>query len=775
MRKRLLFILLAILLVLSALSACRNEESSVTPTEETESVTDKHDPTTAAPTKPSPTETDPPETIPPETDPPETTPPETEPPETVPFETEAIDPDILSFTPENYPKVDGSTSTKPLAKSIQEEFTGEKDVEIKHSKSHQSYLNLIDGLCDMILAVEPSPDEYAYAAEKGVTMHIEKVTNEGFVFFVNKRNPIESLTIQQIQDIYSGKITNWKDVGGLDAEIVAFQRPTNSGSQTGMESLVMKDIPMMEPVKGTVADTMNEIVDVISAFDSGENAIGYSYYYYANTMYLGENVKLIAVEGVKPNNTTIREGDYPFLTAYYAITRQGDMSEETADLLQGILSERGQRAVQRAGYVPVIDVGDYDPEHPEISNERTVSLSDTYSMNPVRVLTKKDTYEGQEYQYAVLSGLSDTALLGKINETLHEEALSSAKKGLERGGEGAAINASYVQTEANFSNVLSVVFRNDIVTKNSLFFEYTSVNLRLDTGEKLRLQDLFKSDTRGKDIFNADFYGEVVFKTAGTKHIGESYEPSVTNYNDAEDRILSLILDYDAGKDFSFYFTPREVILLGQLKSGDTNLNLWFTHCMEEVTIYHRFADAKVSYDGKYPSIEGIPVLTDRDDPYLSTVEKNDDYYLDAALYVIEDWNPADIPEFLRDRVLPLYEDYLNEILEDLQSKAAEGIYCFYNLTAFAQVPVWETAGTHPYVLNASYYYLSWNTKEDLQAAYLRTLKAIRNPHWDDTGGRNHYIFGAVEDLAHTIGHTKGRVWYFDKNGNVVDVQDSGY
>ena len=194
MSKRLLIISLAILLVLSALSACRREEPSIAPTEATESVTDKPEPTTSAPTEPSPTETDPPETIPPETDPPETTPPETEPPETVPFETEAIDPDILSFTPENYPKVDGSTSTKPLAKSIQEEFTGEKDVEIKHSKSHQSYLNLIDGLCDMILAVEPSPDEYAYAAEKGVTMHIEKVTNEGFVFFVNKRNPIESIT-----------------------------------------------------------------------------------------------------------------------------------------------------------------------------------------------------------------------------------------------------------------------------------------------------------------------------------------------------------------------------------------------------------------------------------------------------------------------------------------------------------------------------------------------------------------------------------------------------
>ena len=266
MRKKVQAVFLIILLSLSMLSACTGEEAATSADETTEAVTTQAEPATLAPTAPS--ETTPSETAPPETTPSETAPSETEPP--VP-----VDPDTLMFTPETYPKVDGSTSTKPLAKSIQEEFTGAENVEIKHSKSHQSYLNVIDGLCDMILAVEPSPDEYAYAAEKGVTLDVQKVTNEGFVFFVNKRNPIDSLTLEQIRGIYSGKITNWKDVGGLDAEIVAFQRPRNSGSQTGMESLVMGDIPMMEPVTGTVADTMNEIVDVISAFDSGENAIGY--------------------------------------------------------------------------------------------------------------------------------------------------------------------------------------------------------------------------------------------------------------------------------------------------------------------------------------------------------------------------------------------------------------------------------------------------------------------------------------------------------------------
>ena len=166
MRKKVLAVFLIILLSLSMLSACTGEEAAISADETTEAVTTQAMPATLAPTAA-------PETTPSETKPTETTPSETTPPETVPSETEPpvpVDPDTLMFTEEEYPKVDGSTSTKPLAKSIQEEFTGAENVEIKHSKSHQSYLNVIDGLCDMILAVEPSPDEYAYAAEKGVML-----------------------------------------------------------------------------------------------------------------------------------------------------------------------------------------------------------------------------------------------------------------------------------------------------------------------------------------------------------------------------------------------------------------------------------------------------------------------------------------------------------------------------------------------------------------------------------------------------------------------------
>ena len=258
------------------------------------------------------------------------------------------------FTEEEYPKVDGSTATIPLAEAFEKDFTGLDEVEINHSKTHQAYVNLVDGNADLILVVEPSEDEIEYAEEKNVELQYDKVVNEGFVFFVNADNPVDSLTIEEIQKIYSGEITNWKEVGGIDEEIVAYQRPENSGSQTGMLSLVMDGIEMKEPETETVAESMFDIIDVVSDYDNGKASIGYSYYYYANTMYISENVKMLKVNGVAPSNETIKTEEYPIITAYYAVTRKDETPDSLVTKLRdSMLSTRGQKVAEEAGYVPI--------------------------------------------------------------------------------------------------------------------------------------------------------------------------------------------------------------------------------------------------------------------------------------------------------------------------------------------------------------------------------------------------------------------------------------
>lgn len=213
---------------------------------------------------------------------------------------------------------------------------------------------------DLLVVTEPSEEELKLAEEKDVELEVIPVVKEGFVFYVNSQNPVKSLTLEQVQDIYTGKITNWKEVGGKDSKIKAYQRPENSGSQTGMYSLVMKNKEIMEAPKEDLIETMFEIVNLVSNYDNGEASIGYSYYYYATTMFqtidseVAGNIKLLGIDGVKPNNQTIQDGSYPYNTAYYIVINKADDENSAArKLANEMLSKRGQKVAQEAGYVPV--------------------------------------------------------------------------------------------------------------------------------------------------------------------------------------------------------------------------------------------------------------------------------------------------------------------------------------------------------------------------------------------------------------------------------------
>jgi len=258
------------------------------------------------------------------------------------------------FSKTTYPRIDGSTATLPLAEAFKANFTKIpiNEVEVTHSKTHNAYVNLINGNTDLILVTYPSEDELQLAKDKGIELEIVPIVKEAFVFFVNKENPVENLTLAQVQDIYSGKIKNWKEVGGANAEIRAFQRPENSGSQTGMLKLVMQDKKMMKPTTENIAGGMSDIIDVISDYDNRDTAIGYSYYYYASTMYTSDTMKLLAINGVEPSYDNIKNGLYDIQTAYYAVIRKNEPeNSNTRRLLNEMMSERGQNVAKEAGYV----------------------------------------------------------------------------------------------------------------------------------------------------------------------------------------------------------------------------------------------------------------------------------------------------------------------------------------------------------------------------------------------------------------------------------------
>lgn len=188
---------------------------------------------------------------------------------------------IPDITIDNFPIIDGSDSTDPLRDILMcrilgfdykwerrpftqdpqadikevipeytcsdEEWRHLEDVCLKHSNTHQSYINLIDDKVELVIAARfVSRDERVYADEKGVSLIAEPIAMDALTFMVNPSNPVNNLSISQIQGIYTGEITNWKEVGGDDEEIRPYVRNRNSGSQEKFETMVMNGLTIAE-------------------------------------------------------------------------------------------------------------------------------------------------------------------------------------------------------------------------------------------------------------------------------------------------------------------------------------------------------------------------------------------------------------------------------------------------------------------------------------------------------------------------------------------------
>ena len=267
------------------------------------------------------------------------------------------------FTRENFPRLNGSTAMVPLGQAIASVLLGETREEVadltNFSRTTQSYRQLMNGYADLLISGAPPESIYKEKDELGFEWEISTFAVDGLVFIVNENNPVNSLTTEQIQRIYTGEITNWKEVGGDDVEIVPFQRNEEAGSQTAMKKLVMGDIPMMEAPSEYVSGAMGDLVKVVASYNDSAAAIGYTVYYYAHDMKMADGLKIIAVDGVQPNVDTIRSHEYPFINDSYVVIAAGLSDDAPTKILYNwIMSEEGQKLVAHEGYVSVLNVGD---------------------------------------------------------------------------------------------------------------------------------------------------------------------------------------------------------------------------------------------------------------------------------------------------------------------------------------------------------------------------------------------------------------------------------
>lgn len=267
------------------------------------------------------------------------------------------------FTRENFPRINGSTAMVPLGQAIASVLLGETREEVadltNFSRTTQSYRELMAGRADLLISGAPPEGIYQEKADLGFEWEIDTFAVDGLVFVVNEDNPVNSLTTQQIQKIYTGEIKNWKEVGGDDMEIVPFQRNEEAGSQTAMKKLVMGDLPLMEAPAEYISGAMGDLVKVVATYNDSAAAIGYTVYYYAHDMNMADGLKILAVDGVQPNAQTIRSHEYPFINDSYVVIAAGLADDAPAKILYNwIMSDEGQRLVAHEGYVSALEVGD---------------------------------------------------------------------------------------------------------------------------------------------------------------------------------------------------------------------------------------------------------------------------------------------------------------------------------------------------------------------------------------------------------------------------------
>lgn len=257
---------------------------------------------------------------------------------------------------ENLPRIDGAAALFPVysefVNAVYPNTTKLHDGIFEYNNTPDGYRLLAEKETDIFIGVYPSDEQRAYAEENQTTFEYTPIGTEAFVFFVHKDNPITNLTTEQIKDIYSGKITNWKDVGGKNEKIAAFQRNEGSGSQSMLKRF-MGDTPIMDAPTEMVNDLMAGIIEQVADYKSKTNSIGFSFRYYVEGIIKNPDIKMISIDGAAPTSENIRNGSYPVLTPIYAVTYKENQNGNVDKLLEWILSDEGQYIINETGYVGI--------------------------------------------------------------------------------------------------------------------------------------------------------------------------------------------------------------------------------------------------------------------------------------------------------------------------------------------------------------------------------------------------------------------------------------
>jgi len=296
--------------------------------------------------------------------------------------------DVCAFasqTPETWPRVDGASSTEPIARVVASRLMGvpfgwdvdevrdagvvrqilplpRDEVElvtaawilgnVVHSSAHTATLNLIAGRADLILLPNlPTHEEEQVAKLQGVELELTPVALDAVVLLVQDGNPVQGLSQGQIQQIYTGRLERWDEVGGTAEHIHAMLQPAGTGTTEVFGALIMEEEALAAWPSDHVQKSLPNLVDMVA---NHRLAIGYASLHDVTWRYQRSFARPLAVNGVAPSAESVAARTYPLTAEVWVVVRAQDAPESPAKRLRDVLvGPVGQSLVARSGYVPM--------------------------------------------------------------------------------------------------------------------------------------------------------------------------------------------------------------------------------------------------------------------------------------------------------------------------------------------------------------------------------------------------------------------------------------
>lgn len=234
--------------------------------------------------------------------------------------------------------ISGSTSVGPTMEVLAEVYEKNNDVniEVQQVGSSAGIKNTIDGTSDLGMTSRDLKDEETKEVDG------TQIAIDGIAVITNTANKVTNLTSEQVKDIFTGKITNWKDVGGEDAQIVVVSREDGSGTRDGFQDIL--GFESDELIKD--AQICDGSGNVKSTVEGNENAIAY-----ISFGYLGDTLNDVKIDGVEPTDANVVDGKYPISRPFIVVNKKDGLSDVAKAFVDFIMSEEGQNIVAEEGFI----------------------------------------------------------------------------------------------------------------------------------------------------------------------------------------------------------------------------------------------------------------------------------------------------------------------------------------------------------------------------------------------------------------------------------------